>query len=70
MLQQYSANYERNAINTGGGGGLSDYVLMLLVIGVLQLILGTLFLGGYFYGGSLYFAVMYVWCKVSALAKT
>ena len=21
MLQQYSANYERNAINTGGGGG-------------------------------------------------
>lgn len=63
MLQQYSGRYERQAINTGGGGTLPDYITMLAIVGVIQLAVGTLWLGAYFYGTSMYFAVMYVWCK-------
>ncbi|GAB5033861.1 derlin-like protein [Nannochloropsis oceanica] len=60
MLVQYSSRYEISPFNTGGGGGSSDYAMML-IFGAGALHILNLYMGKMVLGSCLVMMITYVW---------
>ena len=65
MLQQYSKGLESGAPNTGGGGNVSDYIVLVFLSMVGHIIISATVYPRYFMGESLMFTVLYIWCKLN-----
>jgi Derlin-2/3 len=70
LLYQYSKQYEGGtAFNTGGGGGTSDYIFMIL-FGMIGILLTNFFCPvGFVFAKTLVYYVLYIWSKRNPTAS-
>eukprot|EP00953_Heterococcus_sp_UTEX-ZZ885_P001682 1434-Heterococcus_DN1.PRE.1 len=62
-VEQYSIRYEKDAFDTGGGGGSADYLWMLVFGTTVLSILSLAFFQLPFLSFPLMFMVIYVWSR-------
>eukprot|EP00559_Dactyliosolen_fragilissimus_P003921 CAMPEP_0184855964 /NCGR_PEP_ID=MMETSP0580-20130426/1127_1 /TAXON_ID=1118495 /ORGANISM="Dactyliosolen fragilissimus" /LENGTH=279 /DNA_ID=CAMNT_0027350683 /DNA_START=47 /DNA_END=886 /DNA_ORIENTATION=+ len=68
-LYQFSLRYETEGpYNTGGGGGTSDYVYMLL-FGMVSSVLLAFVSQTYLFSSTMIFYVLYLWAKRNPIGK-
>lgn len=63
IFGQYSIRYEKDAFDTGGGGGSADYAWMIAFGLTVLSVLSLAFFDVPFLGQSLMFMVIYVWSR-------
>mmetsp|Transcript_12050 Transcript_12050/g.24621 ORF Transcript_12050/g.24621 Transcript_12050/m.24621 type:complete len:272 (+) Transcript_12050:40-855(+) len=65
LLQQYGKSLENNAPNTGGGGTVADYMVLITFCMLIHILITIFFAPRFIMGSSLMFTTLYIWCKMN-----